>query len=36
MAASILVVAADARRVGSPVLLSYEDLNDSIYYIQSL
>jgi len=36
MATSILAVAADARRAGIPVLLSYEDSNDSIYYIQSL
>jgi len=36
MAASILAVAADARRAGSPVLLSYEDTNDSIYFIQCL
>jgi len=36
MATSIVAVAADARRAGTPVLLSYEDTNDSIYYIQSL
>ena len=36
MATAILAVAADAKRAGTPVLLSYEDSNDSIYYIQSL
>jgi hypothetical protein len=34
MATSILLVAAEARRAGFPVLLIYEDLNDSIYQIQ--
>ncbi|HZF18701.1 MAG TPA: hypothetical protein VE008_03245 [Burkholderiales bacterium] len=36
IATGILTVASDARRAGNPVLLSYEDSNDHIYFIECL